>query len=150
MAELNTNENAKETLLPVDPNATIHHLLSKKRRNNSESEEEDEEGKEWMVEEQDSEFVLSEFEEEANGSPNTTTIINEADDFDEITSSDQDSKDYESEDEDEDGEGSGAEMIVENPFEPVEPNTPSGVKLEPISLDNIIPSGRRRNQQQLF
>jgi hypothetical protein len=61
----------------------------------------------------------------------------EADDFDEVVSA---------EDEEEEEDGSGAEMVIENPFEEVEPASPSGVKLEAVSLDNIITSGRSRNQ----
>lgn len=115
------NFSEKEPLLPFDKNATIRHLVSDGAV--------DEDDKEW--DDDDSEYVMSEVEYQEVGEEAA------ADDFDVITEPE----------EDDDDDGSGAEMVIENPFEDVEPASPSGVKLEAVSLDNIIPTGRRRNQQ---
>ena len=114
------NFSEKEPLLPFDKNATIRHLVSDAAV--------DEDDKDW--DDDDSEYVMSEVEYQEVGEEAA------ADDFDVIT-----------EPEEDDDDGSGAEMVIENPFEEVEPASPSGVKLEAVSLDNIIPTGRRRNQQ---
>lgn len=114
--------NEKEPLLPFDKNATIYHLVN--------SDDDYEECKNWE-EDGDSDYIMSEFEDDnEEGAVEDENEGEEVHDFDEITESDD----------------SGAEMVIENPFEEVEPASSSGVKLEAVSLDNIITSGRRRNQ----
>jgi hypothetical protein len=132
----------RETLLPVlDKSATIHTLM---RQIDEEVEEVN--SKDWKLEDDDDEvYVMSEDdfrnEEEANGQEGD--INNEEGEDGQFQEMDENSSDFS-----EYSEGD-AEMVIEDPFEPVLPQDDQGDKhpLEAISLDNIIPSGRRRNQQ---
>lgn len=119
-------EKGKESLLPVDKDFDVRPFMRSIIK--AEEEEGEEAKEEW--DDDDSEYVMSEIEDDEFQEDGEA----ELDDFDEIT-------------EPEDDDSSGAEMVIENPFEEVEPASPSGVKLEAISLENIITSGRRRNQQ---
>jgi hypothetical protein len=132
----------RETLLPVlDKSATIHTLM---RQIDEEVEEVN--SKEWKLEDDDDEvYVMSEddFQYEEEVIVQEGDLNNEEGEDGQFQEMDDNSSDYS-----EFSEGD-AEMVIEDPFEPVLPQDDQGDKhpLEAISLDNIIPSGRRRNQQ---
>lgn len=119
-------EKSGETLLPVlDPSATAKALLDDSRFD--EDEEDD---------------VYMEIVDEDGFSDHS---ISEAESDFEMCKEDDDAVEEEDEDLD------GAEMVIEDPFEEV-PSLPAaegGVKIEALSLDNILPTSRRCRFQQM-
>ena len=133
----------KETLLPVlDKTATIRTLMSR-----IDKEDEEISGKEWELEDEDDEvYVMSEddfhFDEESVLQADVAGGENdEMANFTHFQVPEEESSEAS-----EYSEGD-AEIVIEDPFEPATDEHGDKSKIEEISLDNIIPSGRRRNQQ---
>lgn len=121
--------------MPVERDATIQALLAE-----SEDYDQDEA-------EEDSDYVMSEVEDYYSDDLDEQCLPQSSKTIDEAT------EESEKEDADDDDTSSGAEIIAEEPFKSTRANNSTGpsVQVEEISLDNIIPSGRRRNyNQQLF
>ena len=59
-----------------------------------------------------------------------------------------DEYDREMEEDEDEEDGEEAETVIEDPFEPVyaTPGVESGVTIEPVSLDNILPEGASRRR----
>jgi hypothetical protein len=148
---------AKETLLPIlDPTATTRVLLQGEELGAAKDADSDDadEGNDDEIYYDDMDVYQHQGNddlgfEEPDGEPASPELQAEEGDVQADQDDVDDSNDDDDDDLDEDSEG--AEMVIEDPFEevPALPESEGGVKIEPISLDNILPSSQRRRYQQI-